>query len=739
MLYRTDIPTLQLVLEEFGPNFTDWYPLGVFLGLKTQDLDAVRVNDREVCMQFISMINCWLRTKPEASWADLCGALRKLGKNKLAEDLSCKFCKVVLQPLTKQLATAEGIVSAESAGVEAHNITSPIDTEPVSDDEEWDPPAEFADMLPKVIKLLNESADVDNLKQFLKFLSHPRTHQRYIDSKIYEQCNTPGEIVEALYPQYINFMHTHLLRRIVNKFGDDQAKSLVKHYEENFPCKKPLKRMREPLSDEDIPGTKRINVMYNGDANIANTTKLDVETVQQTIERNTGIDRIVIVYAKQTPGSVIFTFLIPETVLNVFSDLDGDNRRDLADHGILRIDVNSYIIDLQPSNLSTYTTSGCKRVPITQDSAEFAHWNSEFQHLTSQIQNSLAESVENSILKKFLLNFNHILYPESQYIDSSLLKDAKSVSEVFTALNPQVMNFLNWGILQKVVGAFDSKLMPTLQSYTAKFSPHTQLSTLPDALSEKQILEFSGVQRLRVTLTGGGNEWTLGDVQQVREVVEKVAGVDQDFITYAYWEGGFTTHQFTFLFPVSVSEIFSELCEEDLTILANAGVRSLELDYDIVADNIQELYNQLAQPVVPVSEEDRVRTKNFGLEHFIPESNMEQISKEEFSYLNDLITNTVEGKLQETCSDESLKEFAKKMQSWKDLAPYLGISEWDLEELEEIYPGDEHEQKYLALRRWKVFDEKTATYERLVECLLTHGHIDDAKELLLNIQSLSGR
>jgi len=225
----------------------------------------------------------------------------------------------------------------------------------------------------------------------------------------------------------------------------------------------------------------------------------------------------------------------------------------------------------------------------------------------------------------------------------------------------------------------------------------------------------------------------------VREAVEKVAGVDQDFITYAYWEGGFNTHQFTFLFPVSVSEIFNELCEEDLTILANVGVRSLELDYNIIADNIEELYNELPQPVVPVSEEDGVRTKNFGLEHFIPESSMEQISKEEFSHLNDLITNTANGKLQETCSDESLKEFAKRMGSWKDLAPYLGISEWNLKKLEEIYPGDEHGQKYQALRCWKRFDEKTATYERLVECLLRNGHIDDAKELLLNIQSLSGR
>ena len=624
---------------------------------------------------------------------------------------------------------------------------SPVDTQSISDDEEWDPPTEFADMFVKIIELIDESADVCTLKRFLKFLSHPRTHQRYIDIKIYEQCNTPGEILEALYPQYINFTHTHLLRRIVNRCGDDQSKSLVKHYEDNFPRKKPLKRMREPLSDEEIeacPGTKRINVVYGGDADVDNTTMMDVERVQQSIERNTGIDRIVIVYAKQTPGSVIFTFLIPETVVNIFSDLDEDGRRDLADHGILRIELNNQVIDLQPpqpvtnTDISTYTTSGVKRVPITQYSTQAVYWNSEIQTLTLQVGTSLEQSVETSKLKEFLLNFNHILYPESHYVDSSLLKHAKSISEVFTALNPQVLNFLNWGILQKVVGAFDSKLIPAVQSYTTRFSPHTRLSTLPDPISEKQVLEFSGVKKLRVTVDGGGNEWSLGDMQQLREAVEKATGIDQDFITYAYWEGGFNTHQFTFLIPVSISEIFSELCEEDLTILAGVGVRRVEVDYEMVADNIQELVNELPQ-TVPVSEEDRAHTKNFGLEHFIPEQDMERISKEEFSHLNDLIAGTAEGKLQEKCSNDSLKELAKKMRSWKDLAPYLGVNEWDLEELEETYPGDECEQKYLALQRWKMFDKQTATYERLVECLLMHGHVDDSKELLLSIQSLSGR
>ena len=129
-----------------------------------------------------------------------------------------------------------------------------------------------------------------------------------------------------------------------------------------------------------------------------------------------------------------------------------------------------------------------------------------------------------------------------------------------------------------------------------------------------------------------------------------------------------------------------------------------------------------------------MRTKSFGLEHFIPEDEMERMSKEEFIHLNTLITSTPAGKLQETCSNDFLIVFAKKIGSWKDLAPYLGINQWDLEDLAEMYPQDEEEQKYVALITWKSIDVSSATYERLVECLLTHGHVDDAKELLLHFQ-----
>ena len=661
-------------------------------------------------------------------------------------------------------------------------------------DEEWDPPTEFADVLTKIAKQLNKTAEVEDLKDFLEFLCHPRTGQRYINIKLYSQCVTPRDIIKALSPQYINFMHTHLLKRIVRKFGNEQSITLLRQYEDNFPCKKPLKRMCDPLTLEDMEdchGSKRMRIVLNGDTNVDNTTREDVERVQQTISRNTGIDDSMIVYARQTPGSVIFTFLIPEMVVSSFINLDDDSRRDLAKHGILRIEVNNVVIDLQslhretktapqpetkaPASqaeastntlqpeiktdtslvetstnmsqpetdtdtsqaearnyISTYTRSGMKRVPLTHDSPKAAHCNSQFQQLISDVGTSLAETVEVSQLKEFLQGFGHILYPESQYIDPSVLNNADSIPHIFTALQPEFINFLNWGILWKAVDAFGIEIAPTFQVYKSRLPSDTRLSALPDPQSEKEILEFKIVQKLRVTRGGGsGIEWTLADVQAVKEAMEKATGIDQDFIIYAYWEGGFSTHQFTFLIPKCISVVFWELCEEDLAILAGIGVQRLEIDYRTVADDIHELYPQTVAPIRP---SNRLETKNFGLEHFIPEDEAERMSEEDFGHLNELITNIPAGKFQETCSNDALKVLAKKMGSWKDLAPYLGINQWDLEDLATMYPGDEQEQRYVALLNWKSIDVNSATYERLVECLLTHGHVGDAKELLLYFQ-----
>ena len=337
-----------------------------------------------------------------------------------------------------------------------------------------------------------------------------------------------------------------------------------------------------------------------------------------------------------------------------------------------------------------------------------------------------------SALKEFLLRQSHILYPESKYIDPFLLAHADSVPEILDTLSPQFINFLNWSLLLQISDAFNLPSRYIIEEYTSQFPPSTRLKTLPDPLSEEEIVELHGVKRLTVTCEGGGSDWTIGDVWQVQEALEKATGINKVFLPFAYWESSYSLHDFTFLIPSSAVGILEELCKEDLEILANSGIISIDIDYNQALSFSKEA-DKVTQPPIQVQDESRVRTKDLGLEHLIPGSNMRQMSRKESSYLTDLISSTPQGKLQEKCLDEDLHDLAKTMQSWKELAPYFGINEWRVKEIEENYPNED-DQKYQALICWKGIDPGTATYEGLVECLLIHGHVSDAAFLLGSLQ-----
>ena len=380
---------------------------------------------------------------------------------------------------------------------------------------------------------------------------------------------------------------------------------------------------------------------------------------------------------------------------------------------------------------SLYTANGYKRVPIHSDSTAEQR-NNDFKSVTSQVSRNSSETIQPNALKEFLLRQSHILYPESKYIDPLLLAHADSVPEILDTLSPQYINFLNWSLLLQISDDFNPPSRHTLEEYTSQFPPSTRLKALPDPLSEEEIVEFHGVKRLRVTCEGGGSDWKLGDVWQVQKALEKATGINRAFFPFVYWESSYSLHDFTFLIPTSATGILEELCKEDLEILANCNVRDIYVDCNQVLSFSKET-DRVTQLPIQVPGESRVRTKDFGLEHLIPEDAVRQMNREEFSHLTNLITSTSPGKLQERCSDSILCDFAKAIQSWKDLAPYFGVNERRVKEIEENY-SNEDDQKYQALICWKRIDPSTATYEGLVECLLRHGHVSDAAFLLGSLQ-----
>ena len=223
------------------------------------------------------------------------------------------------------------------------------------------------------------------------------------------------------------------------------------------------------------------------------------------------------------------------------------------------------------------------------------------------------------------------------------------------------MNFLNLRLLLRIAETFSPQSRHTIEEYTSRFPPSTRLKTLPDPLSLEEIMDLQGVKRLTLACGGGGSDWTLGDVWQLQEALEKAKGIDKTFLPFAYWESSYSEHNFTFLIPASATGIPRELCNEDL---AKCDVRAIDIDYNEVLRISKEVDGNTQQ----IQEESRVRTKDFGLEHLIPDDTTRQMNREELSRLTDLITSTPLRKLQEGCSDQFLRDFAKRMRNWKDLA-----------------------------------------------------------------------
>ena len=70
---------LRDIQNELG-DVTDWYQLGVQLGISTADLDQIQMNCPHNAQQCkTKVLDLWLRNSPECSWAKLVQAVEAMG------------------------------------------------------------------------------------------------------------------------------------------------------------------------------------------------------------------------------------------------------------------------------------------------------------------------------------------------------------------------------------------------------------------------------------------------------------------------------------------------------------------------------------------------------------------------------------------------------------------------------------------------------------------------------------
>ena len=338
-----------------------------------------------------------------------------------------------------------------------------------------------------------------------------------------------------------------------------------------------------------------------------------------------------------------------------------------------------------------------------------------FDKCKDRIIDLLTNHVDPSKLKRFLCQLSHPLIPEDPYIKKDVLKDANEVINIIDALVPEFINYMHLKLLELIVRRFEcGKSQEVLQEYRETCSQHVRrLPVSPNSgpISDEELEQLHRVKQLRVKTDLNPKEATQTDVEKVQSGLEAATGIDSSFIVPAQHTEGCLL--FIFLVPENISEIFRELCEEDLEILADCGVTRLEID-NIVIENIHQ-YQSAVPPYTDIVDVDVAKRFVDMLQRRVS-----PLSKEDCARVLALMSNIPRRKFAQVCSDNFLYQVAQLIENWARFAQYLGISELRMRELLRLYPSKD-DQRYQALLEWKGFDPETATHRHLVQFLLKHA------------------
>ena len=85
-------------------------------------------------------------------------------------------------------------------------------------------------------------------------------------------------------------------------------------------------------------------------------------------------------------------------------------------------------------------------------------------------------------------------------------------------------------------------------------------------------------------------------------------------------------------------------------------------------------------------------------------------------------------KLNNPCSDEHITSISLFLTNWQTVAPHLGLTETDEEDVEEEGKKT-HDKRYKMLRRWKNKNLFKATYQVLVDVFLKLHRADLAEKV----------
>ena len=85
-------PTLSQLFNALQPVSADWYTLGIQLDYDASTLDVIREDNHhkvEHCME--DLLSSWQQKYPNKGWRDIIGALRKMNRNDIANEIEKQY------------------------------------------------------------------------------------------------------------------------------------------------------------------------------------------------------------------------------------------------------------------------------------------------------------------------------------------------------------------------------------------------------------------------------------------------------------------------------------------------------------------------------------------------------------------------------------------------------------------------------------------------------------------------
>ena len=332
----TSTPTLGQLSAELK-DFENWYLLGLLLNISKDALDSIKKCHDTNIERCIEMVQCWITNSKNPTWEAVHEALRNIGESVIAAEIAAKY-DVRPSSARDEKSPAprlESLVSKTS-----HTLQSRLFSR-----ERSRISCHFAIAMDRITEIIEAVVKPEKLLRFLRFYCHPLYPEMlFVDQAILKCTSNVSEVMEALVPDYINYMETGLLEAIIERCDCKEAQHVLQQYHDRYPHHRQLRDMPDPVPDErlDLTRRKRLRAKCDGDFNSARAA--DVKRIRTSIESATGIDRQFVTPAQHSEGSFILIFLIPESVSGLFQELCGEDLGILAKAGIIELQIDDFVV-----------------------------------------------------------------------------------------------------------------------------------------------------------------------------------------------------------------------------------------------------------------------------------------------------------------------------------------------------------------------------------------------------------